>query len=77
MKMHQTDEFIVPGAGWCISLFCLLQLPIWGFFAVINQKEKVFMKKVYSAFKPNSSWGPNDPEKSETIVGLQYFLSRM
>lgn len=48
-------------------MFCLMQLPIWGFFAIINQKEKTLMKKIVSAFKPNSSWGPNDPDTSNIV----------
>jgi len=51
--------------GWCISCFCLIQLPIWAIYAVIKQEEKTWSKKIINAFKPNSNWGPNDAVKSK------------
>lgn len=53
--------------GWCISLLCLFQVPIWGFYAIMNQKEKTWIKKICNAFKPNSLWGPNDVDKSDNF----------
>ncbi|XP_070498018.1 sodium-dependent nutrient amino acid transporter 1-like [Chironomus tepperi] len=51
--------------GWCISCFCLIQLPIWAIYAVIKQEEKTWSKKIINAFKPNSNWGPNDAVKMQ------------
>lgn len=58
------QNFFSAAFGWCISLFCLLQLPIWAFYAIINQREKTWRKRIVNAFMPNSMWGPNDVEKS-------------
>lgn len=77
-KMHGKKNFLTSTTtiirffhwlvfGWCISLFCLLQVPIWGIYAIFKQKEKTWMKKIINAFRPNSLWGPNDVDKSKIV----------
>ena len=51
--------------GWCISMLCLLQLPIWAFYEILKQKKDSWSKGIFEAFKPNSQWGPKDEDKSE------------
>jgi len=64
---HQDYEYSqgMHALGWCISLFCLLQLPFWAAVAIYQQKEKTWSKKFRKAFTPNALWGPNDAVKSE------------
>uniref|UniRef100_A0A1Q3FXI4 Transporter n=1 Tax=Culex tarsalis TaxID=7177 RepID=A0A1Q3FXI4_CULTA len=47
--------------GWCIAAFGLLQLPIWGIYAITKQEGKTLSEKVMNAFRPTQSWGPIDP----------------
>ncbi|XP_053669859.1 sodium-dependent nutrient amino acid transporter 1-like isoform X1 [Anopheles nili] len=47
--------------GWCIFAFGLLQLPIWGIYAVYKQDGKTLNEKIRNALKPTPAWGPLDP----------------
>uniref|UniRef100_A0A182R579 Sodium-dependent nutrient amino acid transporter 1 n=1 Tax=Anopheles funestus TaxID=62324 RepID=A0A182R579_ANOFN len=47
--------------GWCIFAFGLLQLPIWGAYAVYKQSGKTLNEKIKNSFKPTPAWGPLDP----------------
>uniref|UniRef100_A0A1Q3FY76 Transporter n=1 Tax=Culex tarsalis TaxID=7177 RepID=A0A1Q3FY76_CULTA len=47
--------------GWCIAALGLLQLPIWGIYAITKQEGKTLSEKVMNAFRPTQSWGPIDP----------------
>lgn len=56
---------LLTAFGWCISLFCLLQLPIWAVVAILKQDGNSFKNKFINAFTPSKEWGPRDPIKSE------------
>lgn len=56
---------LLTAFGWCISLFCLLQLPIWAVVAILKQDGNSWKNKVLNAFKPSDEWGPRDAIKSE------------
>ncbi|XP_039442457.1 sodium-dependent nutrient amino acid transporter 1 isoform X2 [Culex pipiens pallens] len=47
--------------GWCIAALGLLQLPIWGIYAIYKQEGKTLSEKVMNAFRPTRNWGPIDP----------------
>uniref|UniRef100_A0A182W2B8 Transporter n=1 Tax=Anopheles minimus TaxID=112268 RepID=A0A182W2B8_9DIPT len=47
--------------GWCIFAFGLLQLPIWGIYAVYKQSGKTLNEKIKNSLKPTAAWGPYDP----------------
>ncbi|XP_055596215.1 sodium-dependent nutrient amino acid transporter 1-like isoform X1 [Uranotaenia lowii] len=46
--------------GWCIAAFGLLQIPIWGIYAIIKQDGKNITEKMINAFRPRKNWGPID-----------------
>uniref|UniRef100_A0A182JYU5 Transporter n=1 Tax=Anopheles christyi TaxID=43041 RepID=A0A182JYU5_9DIPT len=52
---------IAYSIGWCIFAFGLLQLPIWGVYAIYKQSGKSLNEKIKNAFKPTAAWGPIDP----------------
>lgn len=57
--------------GWTMSLFALLQLPIWATYAVFKQpKARTFKLRVINAFKPAYNWGPSDEDKSKMITKI-------
>ncbi|XP_058119007.1 sodium-dependent nutrient amino acid transporter 1-like isoform X2 [Anopheles ziemanni] len=47
--------------GWCIFAFGLMQLPIWGIYAIYKQSGKTLTEKIRNSFKPTAAWGPIDP----------------
>lgn len=64
---YQGRDFptVMTGIGWCISSFCLLQVPLWMIVAISKQKQKTWSQKFFAAFEPSSSWGPNNSELSK------------
>ncbi|XP_037031839.1 sodium-dependent nutrient amino acid transporter 1-like isoform X1 [Bradysia coprophila] len=48
-------------AGWTISAFGIVQLPLWCIYAIIKQKGDTWLEKIQGAFRPKSDWGPSDP----------------
>nr|XP_029711977.1 sodium-dependent nutrient amino acid transporter 1-like isoform X1 [Aedes albopictus] len=46
--------------GWSIAAFGLLQLPIWGTYAILKQDGKNWTEKLMNAFRPSKNWGPID-----------------
>ncbi|XP_055532517.1 sodium-dependent nutrient amino acid transporter 1 isoform X2 [Wyeomyia smithii] len=56
-----TYPSIAYALGWCISAFGLLQLPIWGFYAVLKQDGETFSQKIMNTFRPLQNWGPIEP----------------
>ncbi|XP_065073599.1 sodium-dependent nutrient amino acid transporter 1 isoform X2 [Ochlerotatus camptorhynchus] len=46
--------------GWSIAAFGLLQLPIWGIYAIVKQDGKNLTEKIMNAFRPSKNWGPID-----------------
>ncbi|XP_052861312.1 sodium-dependent nutrient amino acid transporter 1-like [Anopheles cruzii] len=46
--------------GWCIFAFGLLQLPIWGAYAVYKQSGQTLTEKIRNSLKPTAAWGPLD-----------------
>lgn len=51
--------------GWTISGMGIVQLPIWAAYAIFKQKGSTFGEKFRSAFKPQTNWGPKNPELFE------------
>uniref|UniRef100_T1GY81 Sodium-dependent nutrient amino acid transporter 1 n=1 Tax=Megaselia scalaris TaxID=36166 RepID=T1GY81_MEGSC len=47
--------------GWTISIFGILQLPIWAIVAIYRQPEDSLKEKIFQAFSPKKDWGPTDP----------------
>lgn len=56
---------IFSAAGWTITAFGLIQLPLWAIYAVIKQKGDTLSDKIRSAFRPTLNWGPADPNNFE------------
>ncbi|XP_058830523.1 sodium-dependent nutrient amino acid transporter 1-like isoform X2 [Topomyia yanbarensis] len=52
---------IAYGFGWCIAAFGLLQLPIWGIYAIFKGEGKTLSEKIFSTFRPLPNWGPIEP----------------
>ncbi|KAG4078938.1 hypothetical protein HA402_010890 [Bradysia odoriphaga] len=48
-------------AGWTISAFGIVQLPLWCIYAIFKQKGDTWLEKIQGAFRPKSNWGPSDP----------------
>ncbi|XP_058457070.1 sodium-dependent nutrient amino acid transporter 1-like isoform X2 [Malaya genurostris] len=61
--------YIYPSAvyalGWCITAFGLLQLPIWGCYAIFKQEGKTLSEKISNAFRPLPKWGPMEPQLNQ------------
>lgn len=53
--------------GWCLSAFGILQLPLWGIYAVYRRRNEgeSILKRILVSFKPTSDWGPIDPILNE------------
>ena len=47
--------------GSCLSIIGLIQLPIWGFYAIFVQDKDTMRDRITEAFKPNQHWGPVNP----------------
>lgn len=58
-------EFVCTGIGWTISVLGVIQLPIWGFAAVVRQKGHGCQEKLVNSFRPQADWGPSNPAKFE------------
>lgn len=53
--------------GGAITIFYLMQLPLFIMIAIIKNKGQTLYKKIRGAFKPANNWGPQDP-----ILNRQY-----
>lgn len=62
--------------GWCISLFCVLQLPIWAVIAILKQDGNCYKEKILNAFKVDVNWGPRDSDKCETLIFFLLLIKR-
>nr|ABZ81818.1 sodium-dependent nutrient amino acid transporter 8 [Aedes aegypti] len=51
--------------GWSIAAFGLLQLPIWGTYAILKQDGKSWTEKLTNAFRPSKNWGPIDANPNQ------------
>lgn len=74
LSVNDIYLFLLTAFGWCISMFCLLQLPMWAIYAILKQNEKSWRKKIANAFRPNAEWGPKDPEICEKFLIAFYFV---
>ncbi|XP_055372891.1 sodium-dependent nutrient amino acid transporter 1 [Condylostylus longicornis] len=65
MSPLKYGDYIYPDSlytfGWCLSAFGILQLPLWGIYAMTKQKNISIWRKFLSAFNPQENWGPIDP----------------
>lgn len=55
-------------AGWTISAFGIIQVPLWAIYAVLKQKGDTWGEKIRAAFQPNAEWGPTDPVRKEKYL---------
>ncbi|XP_058829532.1 sodium-dependent nutrient amino acid transporter 1-like isoform X2 [Topomyia yanbarensis] len=46
--------------GWCIYGLAVVQLPLWGIYAVYTQKHKGVIRKIRLASEPSKNWGPEN-----------------
>lgn len=48
-----------------MSAFGILQLPLWGCYAVYQQEGDTLFEKFRGALQPTADWGPIDPADNE------------
>lgn len=55
-------------AGWTISAFGIMQLPIWAIVAIVKQEGSTWTEKIQGAFRPMADWGPRESGNYERYL---------
>lgn len=58
-------DILIQAAGWVLSAFGIMQLPIWACVAFIKQPGKTWQDRLRGSFRPTADWGPIDPVNFE------------
>ena len=80
LHIEISQKCLFLAIGWCVYGFGVLQLPLWGFYAIWKEFGYSFREKIKSAFMPQSAWGPEDTkifqDYQESIIDYNHKLKK-